>query len=368
MQGGDVVVCKYSNTYEAICTDYNLVVRSQCAPTGPTYSGACPDHVLAGWNNYYNTQLERVNGITTFTTTRAVTPTDSNDIDFTPGTPQHIIWAKGGTFLSPTNEMWVLRHQANDRLRRDNPILIDFSATSNCTDHFQCPTTQTPPEAPWTIPPLCINSENNVINAYIGNTGGLKGYKGITGQDGWGIAWYLNGLLIPVVYVLRGTTVRFNVYGGNDATNAAEYHPFYITSSDEGGVHSLAAASQPITETVYAGLDLNGGSVWNLTTGDFCEWDETGGNGDSFNSWGKYKASLNLACNGNSFGWFDWFTDSDTPDNVYYQCATHRLLGWKIHVVDNLDYCNQLAAGYLTTPFSLLLLISVGLTLFYGYN
>ena len=368
MIGGDVVVCHYNSVEEAYCVDYYLQSQSQCAASGGTYSGACPDHLLtSGSNDYHNTQVERVNGRTTFTTTRAVTSADTHDQDFTPGSAQQTIWSRGGTFNSTTGEKWVLKHNGGYRI--GSPIPIDFSATSTCTEYFQCPLTTTAPADPWTIPPLCIDSGNNEIRAYIGNTGGLQGYRAITGQDGWGIAWFLNGLLIPEVYVLRGTTVRFYVNGGVNPSNAAEYHPFYITSSSEGGIKSLADASQPISEVVYAGLATNGTSVWDLTTGGFCEWMETGGNGDNFNSWDDYKNSLNSTCNdGNSWGWFDWTTDSSSPDEAYYQCATHRLLGWKIHVVEDLDYCLQLAAGYLTKPFSCLLLIAVAITLLlYGY-
>ena len=33
----------------------------------------------------------------------------------------------------------------------------------------------------------------------------------------------------------RGRTYTFLVYGGDDPTNAANYHPFYITDSVNGG-------------------------------------------------------------------------------------------------------------------------------------
>ena len=55
------------------------------------------------------------------------------------------------------------------------------------------------------------------------------------GKVGWGIAWYVNQLLIPEITVQRGTTYTFEVYGGNDVAIAAQYHPFYITDDAEGG-------------------------------------------------------------------------------------------------------------------------------------
>ena len=56
-----------------------------------------------------------------------------------------------------------------------------------------------------------------------------------TGRAGWGIAWYINGTLIPELVVQRGQTYTFIVYGGDNEGNSAQYHPFYITDSVNGG-------------------------------------------------------------------------------------------------------------------------------------
>ena len=342
---GDVVVCQYSTTGEVDCSDYDLTIRSQCALFNGDSNGACPDTVFAGGvNNYINTQVETVDGLTTFTTTRAVTTTDSHDKPFTPGTPQYIIWARGGTFTSYTDERWVLRHAPSDRISAAAPIQIDYASDSTCSQPLQCQTVTPPPASPWVIPPLCIDSQNSEIQAAIGNTGGRQGYEAITGQAGWGIAWYLNGLLIPEVYVLRGTTVTFLVNGGENPAESARYHPFYITDSYQGGINVLVQAGQPITETVIAGLDYNSvaETISNLTVGPYCEWMETAGNGDSFSTFEEYQATLQYSCSGNATsGSFEWTPDSGTEDLLYYQCATHRLLGWKIRVVDSLDGCRQ---------------------------
>merc|ERR1739838_1234747 len=70
---------------------------------------------------------------------------------------------------------------------------------------------------------------DGVFFAQIGPTGGNAGYPAITGHVGWGIAWYINGLLIPEIYVVRGKTYTFVIEGGNDPDSPAAYHPFYIT-------------------------------------------------------------------------------------------------------------------------------------------
>lgn len=93
-----------------------------------------------------------------------------------------------------------------------------------------------------------------------------------TGHPSWGIAWYLNDLLIPEVYVERGQTYQFIVEGGNDETQPARflttffviltmmiiicisrYHPFYISDSDEGGYGQKSQQTQS-RQVVYAGV------------------------------------------------------------------------------------------------------------------
>lgn len=55
------------------------------------------------------------------------------------------------------------------------------------------------------------------------------------GHVGWGISWYINGLLIPEINVVRGKTYTFVVEGGNNPDVPANYHPFYITDDSVGG-------------------------------------------------------------------------------------------------------------------------------------
>ena len=54
----------------------------------------------------------------------------------------------------------------------------------------------------------------------------------------WGIAWYINGYLIPEIIVKRGDTYTFKVEGGDDPSNQAQYHPLYITDDPKGGYAS----------------------------------------------------------------------------------------------------------------------------------
>lgn len=56
-----------------------------------------------------------------------------------------------------------------------------------------------------------------------------------SGHVGWGISWYINGLLIPEINVVRGKTYNFITEGGDNPDIPAKYHPFYITDDPIGG-------------------------------------------------------------------------------------------------------------------------------------
>jgi hypothetical protein len=108
----------------------------------------------------------------------------------------------------------------------------------------------------------------------------------VSGQVGWGISWYINGILIPVLNVTRGMTYTFIVEGGTDTNNLARYHPFYISNSINGGRLQNSPEAVAVRkdihhayypnciaclqgETVYAGFDGMGdptGSRFDSTT------------------------------------------------------------------------------------------------------
>lgn len=77
-------------------------------------------------------------------------------------------------------------------------------------------------------------------------------------------------------------------------------------------------------------------------TGRLCNWtpDPDGPAADEYSSFGAYQRSLSLKCEEGEPGVITWRPDADTPDTVYYQCFTHRYLGWKINVLDSCDNNN----------------------------
>jgi hypothetical protein len=54
--------------------------------------------------------------------------------------------------------------------------------------------------------------------------------------------------LIPELIVERNRTYTFIIEGGNDESNLAIFHPFYITSSQSGGRLQNTAAAREVRD------------------------------------------------------------------------------------------------------------------------
>lgn len=223
--GADVTVAFYdteSRSFRAV--DYYLSHTAQC--DGKT--GVCPDERIGGRNDVTLLSGDRRNGITTITYSRPLQTNEAlNDRPIPSQGEVSVIAAFG-----PLNA----RKEANAHSMTDKTIddyRIDFSDLNDhgCTITLDDLVDENGPR-PW--PPAKIIGEST-LSAKIGPTGGKRGYTPITGQPSWGIAWYINNLLIPEITVERGQTYTFIVEGGDDSTNPARYHPFYITDSREGG-------------------------------------------------------------------------------------------------------------------------------------
>jgi hypothetical protein len=68
----------------------------------------------------------------------------------------------------------------------------------------------------------------------------------LTGHVGWGISWYINGLLIPEIHVVRGKKYTFVVEGGENDVTPARYHPFYITDDPIGGYQHKSSEERAV--------------------------------------------------------------------------------------------------------------------------
>lgn len=163
---------------------------------------------------------------------------------------------------------------------------------------------------------------------------------------------------------------------GNDRTNPARYHPFYITDSSEGGYGQRSEGEQK-QQTVFAGVakDRDGypyptagvytprlstvqyhglhcmwsivqyesGTdcrlVWSFpcpevrimqsvsfrfffcfTAGRYCEWvHQTVDRNAEFEKFEDYKKTLTLQCDNGEPSALNWTVAEDTPNVVYYQ-------------------------------------------------
>ncbi|XP_017874479.1 PREDICTED: protein Skeletor, isoforms B/C [Drosophila arizonae] len=192
----------------------------------------------------------------------------------------------------------------------------------------------------WDIPAIqCHEPEDGVFYAQMGPTGGKHGYPAITGHVGWGISWYINGLLIPEIHVVRGKTYTFVVEGGNNPDIPAKYHPFYISDDPVGGYEHKREEEKKAVR-IFAGVHRSrSGQVTPTGVGRLCNWtpDVDGPPADDYQSFGAYQRTLTLKCDAGEPGVISWKPDRNTPDTVYYHCFTHRYLGWKIHVHDSCD-------------------------------
>nr|XP_045605289.1 protein Skeletor, isoforms B/C-like isoform X2 [Procambarus clarkii] len=353
MVGGDVVVAWLDQTTgRGVAEDYHLTAKAQCQGG----QGSCPDEKLTGGsNNVRLLNAALINDFTMLTFQRPLRAVDRHDAAILTNGSQAVIWAVG-----PINSQGDTSYHSL-RLRGD--MFIDFGRTPkwNCPLPEEQSSTSRPavskgpvkpaPAAPaanpWYIPPIpCYEPEDGVFYAQIGPTGGTSGYNSITGHVGWGISWYINGLLIPEINVVRGKSYTFVVEGGFDPEVPSRYHPFYITDDPEGGYEFKTPAERSRVK-VLAGVEQDrDGSPVPSAYGRLCEWHEDPNQpASTFTSFGAYQRTLKLDCQEGQPGVLQWTPDANTPDTVYYQCYTHRFLGWKINVLDQCDYDELAPAG-----------------------
>lgn len=156
------------------------------------------------------------------------------------------------------------------------------------------------------------------------------------------------------------------VEGGNDPDTPARYHPFYITDDEIGGYEHKTDEEKAVSEKannliddsplirpffilfqnvrIFAGAERSRyGNIVPTGIGRLCNWtpDPDGPSADEYTSFGAYQRSLSLKCDEGEPGVIHWRPDDNTPDTVYYQCFTHRYLGWKINVLDACDHMGQ---------------------------
>ncbi|PSN40314.1 hypothetical protein C0J52_23635 [Blattella germanica] len=92
-----------------------------------------------------------------------------------------------------------------------------------------------------------------------------------TGHVGWGISWYINGLLIPVINVVRGKTYTFYTEGGDNPDIPAKYHPFYITDDPIGGYEHKTPEERAVTISYFLQCFSHRYLGWKINVLDSCD-------------------------------------------------------------------------------------------------
>lgn len=324
MIGADVTVAFFDpETRRFRAVDYYMSDTAQC----DGISGVCPDERLGGRNDVRLLSGTRSDGITTIKYRRSFQTNEAvNDRPIPSRGPVQVIAAFGP--LNGRKEANV--HSINDRSGDD--VRIDFNAMGDDDCLVGLPTDGDDGPKPW---PVASIIGENIFTARIGPTGGSRGYSTMTGFRSWGIAWYINDLLIPEITVERGQTYLFSIEGGDDQTNPGRYHPFYITTSPDGGFLQKTLQQQA-RETVYAGVEFTeDGYPYPTAAGRFCEWTHVGRDkSEESETFKDFFVTLRLECDSGSPAILNWTVPYEAPDLLYYQCYSHTNLGWKIHVVD----------------------------------
>lgn len=292
--------------------DYFMSHTAQCDGK----QGVCPDDRIGGRNDVSLMTGDRKNGVTKITYQRPLQTNEAvNDIAIPASGEISVIAAFG-----PLNSRREANaHSITDKTTED--IKIDFSSRddNDCTNSLYDPVDPNGPK-PW--PPAQIIGETS-FTVRIGPTGGKRGYTPITGEPSWGIAWYINDLLIPEIYVEKGQTYTFYVEGGDDKTNPARYHPFYITDSHEGGFGQKSESDQK-NQAVYAGVAYDSdGYPYPTATGKYCEWaHKTVDESAESETFEKYMTTLSLKCDEpREPAILNWTVANDTPALLYYQVS-----------------------------------------------
>ncbi|BES96550.1 Electron transfer DM13 [Nesidiocoris tenuis] len=350
MVGGDIVVAFYNKekgTFHAV--DYYMSATSQC----DGQNGVCPDERIGGRNDVQLVNGERRNGVTTVTYRRPLhTNEPINDRPVARSGDTSIIAAIG-----PLNSNYeAYAHAPNDKTNED--VRIDFGSKNDgqCLGSLY----NLPDEEelqPWK--PEVIKSET-MFSVRIGPSGGKRGYSAITGITPWGICYYINDLIIPEIYVVRGKTYTFIVEAGNDPTNRAKYHPFYITDNMDGGFGQDTEAQQR-KQRLFAGVGYDAeGFPYPTAAGRYCEWEHsTIDKSEESETFEEYRETLRLKCQPGEPSVLNWTVPKESPDILYYQCYIHKHLGWKIHVLDTEDSLSSAERGpSLATCLSIISLIT----------
>ena len=341
MIGSDVTIASVDDAGTPTVHDFHMSSRAPCDANG---AGVCPDTDSLGGGGTDDVSAitgGRDNDVATVRFSRPVSPTDvappglDRPLPVGAGVRVAISWALGpldeGTRL-PRFHASPADYPSGGR---DTFIELGRTPADEC-DSALVPTAGGGPAAEvtaWSRPAITDTTDFNVV---IGPSGGPHGYAAIhAGAAAWGIAYYINDLLVPVLVVERGKTYRFNTLTGDNPAVSASYHPVYISDSANGGFF-LGSPEEQAAERVFAGITRRtNGTFAPEVESPICTLSVTGET-DPETDFPDYFNTLTNSCSESTPepGVLSWTVAEDTPDTVYYGCTEHRNLGFRIAVFD----------------------------------
>ncbi|XP_018791491.1 PREDICTED: protein Skeletor, isoforms B/C isoform X1 [Bactrocera latifrons] len=329
MIGADVVVA-YIDDIRGYSVDYNITSLAPCVQVLGQNKGVCRDDVVGGLDSFQLNTYSRKDGINTITFRRTLISSDPGDKEIRLDKSNYVVWALG--------ELDSNSEPAFHFVYPKSDILIDFNTTEPINDCFSFTKAPETPIQIWERVRL-HDPTLRTFNAYLGPSGGLRGYQGITGHVSSGLAWYINGYMTPELYLKRGLTYAFKVRGGNNPHSPEHYHPMVITDEPHGGFDRLSDAKQSEIR-VLAGVEFTRrGRPKPTAAGPLClskyplSYDRR--LDDYFPSFKKFNRSLISICPNEEPAILEITPNITWPDTVYYNSFTHANMGWKIHIIDS---------------------------------
>ena len=160
---------------------------------------------------------------------------DEGDIAIPLDGPISIIWAIGKMAEKAHRVKEPSFHHTYTRQHTQIAFNNNKEKINNC---FAFTTDRKEILVPWHIPPI-FDPTKRSFSARLGPAGGKRGFSGKTGLPSSSMVWYIDGFLVPELYLRRGLTYTFKVEGGGNPRSAGFYHPFVITDESIGGIARL---------------------------------------------------------------------------------------------------------------------------------
>ncbi|XP_044727087.1 protein Skeletor, isoforms B/C, partial [Chrysoperla carnea] len=337
MLGADVTIA-YIDGYLGVAADYNITALAPCGQVLGQYKGVCKDDVVGGQDSNQLHTATRENGINFITYRRSLISPDPGDKEYPLDRPSYVIWAIGR--LDDNKEPTF-----HDIYPKGN-IKIDFNRKEPESNCFSFTRSNSVLREPWEKAQIFDRTIRTFV-ATLGPSAGKRGYQGITGQTSTALAWYINGYLVPELWLRRGLTYVFRVFGGNNPHSAELYHPFIITDEPHGGFDRLTDLAQGRVR-VLAGVEFTRrGRPKPTASGPLCLAKHRESKDrrldDDFPTFQKYNRTLVWTCESGSPAMLEVTPNTSWPDVVYYNSFTHSNMGWKIHIVDS--YTRSIASS-----------------------